>query len=127
MFFRNGRTRLMDDDARARLAKRLSAMSLKNARKEIRALDRDASMKFYRNSIWDEYHTLFTLPNAELSITLVEKDQTAQSNRKIGGGPTGSKAQKVRYEYVGVRVEPLTRPAHKRGDTRPSTLTQRED
>ena len=42
----------MDEAAREQLAQRLSAMSLRDAQKEVRALDPDADMKFWRNSIW---------------------------------------------------------------------------
>jgi hypothetical protein len=116
----------MDEDAREQLAQRLSAMSLREAQREIRALDPEADMKFWRNSVWGEYHTLFTLPNAELSITLVEQGVFSNSNRKVGGGPRGSKAKKIAFQYVGARVEPLTRPAHKRGSTGPSPFVQLE-
>lgn len=104
----------MDEAAREQLAQRLSDMSLKNVRKEITALDPDADMKYFRNAIWDEYHTLYLLPHAGLSITLVEKDQTSNSTRKIGGGPRGWTAKKVSYQYVGARVDLLNRPAYPR-------------
>ena len=101
----------MDESARAQLAQRLKTLSLNNARKEIRALDPDAGMAFWRNTIWDEYHTLWLLPNAGLSVTLVEKEDLRDSTREIGGGPQGSKAQKAEFRYVEARVEPLDRPA----------------
>jgi hypothetical protein len=117
----------MDEAEREQLAQRLSAMSsLREAQKELRALDPDADMKFWRNSIWGEYHTLFTLPNAGLSITLIETDEVKNSQRKIGGGPRGSKAEKITYHYKGARVEALTHPAHKRGGTGPSPFAHRE-
>jgi hypothetical protein len=112
----------MDDDARSQLAQRLSALSFKDARKEVRALDPQADMKYWRNAIWDEIHTLFTLPNAGLSVSLVEKAESKNSNRTIGGGPRGLKGKKVTYKYVEARVELLDRPAHKRGSTGPSPL-----
>ena len=75
----------MDEAEREQLAARLSAMpSLREAQKEVRALDPDADMKFWRNSIWGQYHTLFTLPNVGLSITLIETDQTENTQRNIG-------------------------------------------
>ena len=97
----------MDEAARDQLAQRLSAMSLKDARKEIRALDADANMKYFRNAIWDEYHTLFTLPNAGLNVILVEKGKFEQTDRKIGGGPIGWTALKAEYQYIEARVELL--------------------
>lgn len=104
----------MNEAERAQLAQRLSAMSLKDARKEIRRLDPDADMVFWRNSVWDEVHTLWLLPNAGLSITLVEKANRNRGNRAIGGGPNGLKAEKVDYRYVEARVEPLKRPVRER-------------
>ena len=117
----------MDEAEREQLAQRLSAMSsLREAQKELRALDPDADMKFWRNSIWGEYHTLFTLPNAGLSVTLIETDEVQNSQRTIGGGPRGSKAEKIKYHYKGARVDVLTHPAHKRGGTGPSPFAARE-
>jgi hypothetical protein len=109
----------MDEAAREQLARRLSAMKLSDVRKEIRALDRDAVLKFYRNSIWDEYHTLWLLPNAGVSITLVEKIRLRNGKKEVGGGPRGMKAKEAEYVYVEARVEPLTRPPHKRGGSGP--------
>ncbi|MGQ9851006.1 MAG: hypothetical protein ACUVSU_13255 [Aggregatilineaceae bacterium] len=109
----------MDEAERERLARRLSAMKLSDVRKEIRALDRDAVLKYYRNAIWDEYHTLWLLPNAGVSITLVEKIRTKDGHREVGGGPRGWKAKDVEYVYLEARVEPLVRPPYKRGATGP--------
>ncbi len=97
----------MNETEREQLAQRLSALSLKDARKEIRRLDRAADMKFYRNSIWDEYHTLFLLPNAGLSITLVEKGEVEQLDLPDTAGPKGRKRQALTYSYVGASVAPL--------------------
>ncbi len=105
----------MDETAREQLAKRLSAMKLKQVRNEIRALDPDADLKFHRNAIWGEYHTRWVLPNAGVSITLVEKMDTQDSNKRIGGGPRGLKAQKIRFRYVEARVEPLSHSLNGRG------------
>ena len=116
----------MDEAEREQLAQRLSAMSLRDAQKELRALDPDADMKFWRNSIWGEYQTLFTLPDARLSVTLIEAQKVEDTQKKIGGGPRGSKAQKIEFHYQGARVEPLTHPAHKRGSTGPSPLARQE-
>jgi hypothetical protein len=107
----------MNDSEREQLAQRLSALSLNDARKEILRLDRDANLKYWRNTIWDEYHSLFVLPNAGLSITLVEEqdrrgtdqadDSSANSRRR--------KNQKIAYDYIEARVTPLTRPATNSG------------
>jgi len=99
----------MNEAERAQLAQRLSAMSLKDAHKEIRRLDPDADMVFWRNSVWDEYHTLWLLPNAGLSITLVEKAIFRDSGHAIGGGPRGWKARKAEFRYIEARVAPLER------------------
>jgi hypothetical protein len=116
----------MDEAERKQLAERLSAMSsLREAQKEVRALDPDADMKFWRNSIWGQYHTLFTLPNAGLSISLIETDEVQLSKKNIGGGPRGSKAEKIKYHYESARVDVLTHPAHKRGGTGPSPFAHR--
>jgi len=115
----------MDEVAREQLARRLSAMKLSDVRKEIRALDRDAVLKFYRNSIWDEYHTLWLLPNAGVSITLVEKVRFKDGKKEVGGGPRGMKAKETAFVYVGARVEPLTRPAHKRRGSGPGAALSR--
>lgn len=100
----------MDEAARDQLARRLSAMSLKDVRKEIRALDPAANMAFWRNAIWDEYHTLWLLPNAGISVTLVEKATFENSRHAIGGGPRGTKATKANFRYIEARVAPLERP-----------------
>ena len=110
---------MIDEAAREQLARRLSAMKIKDVRKEIRALDPDAILKYYRNAIWDEYHTLWVLPNAGLSITIVERATVSDSNKEVGGGPRGMKARKVEFVYIETRVEPLLRPAYKRGGTGP--------
>jgi hypothetical protein len=110
---------VIDEATREQLARRLSAMKLKDVRKEIRALDPDAILKYYRNAMWDEYHTLWVLPNAGLSITIVERATISDSNKEIGGGPRGMKAKKVEFVYMETRVEPLLRPAYKGGETGP--------
>lgn len=97
----------MDDTAREQLAQRLSALSIKDARKEIRALDADANMKYWRNAIWDEYHTRFVLPKAGLVVILVEKGKYHESKHAIGGGPKGTTATKAEFQYIEARVEAL--------------------
>ncbi len=114
----------MDDAAREALAQRLSGMKFRKAIREMKNLDRDANMVFYQNSIWDEYQTLFLLPNEGIQITLVERGLVSPSNHEIGGGPSGYKASNKVFEYVEARVEPLDRPAHKRGGSGPSAMKQ---
>jgi hypothetical protein len=105
----------MDETAREKLAQRLSALSLKDARKEIYRMDPDTELKFFRNSIWDEYHTLFLMPNQDLSVTLVEKRDKDTLNKVDPASATRNrKKQEIDYNYVEARVEPLTRPALKR-------------
>ncbi len=103
----------MDEAAREQLAQRLSAMNLKEVRNEIRSLDADADMVFWRNAVRDEYQTQWLLPNAGVSIILVEKNNLQASERAIGGGPGKWNAQKADYHYVEARVQPLTRPVKK--------------
>lgn len=105
----------MDESERDQLARRLSALTWNQARQEIYKLDRAADMKYYRNTRWHEYHTLFTLPNAGLAITLVESATITPSSKPNAAGPTGSTLQTTTYHYDRARVELLERPAHKRG------------
>jgi hypothetical protein len=112
----------VDEASRKQLAQRLGAMKLNEARGEIRALDRDANMVFWRNAMWDETQTRYLLPNAGLSITLVEKTNEHDDNKTIGGGPRGTHAIEVEYHYVEARVDLLDRPAHKRGTNGPAPL-----
>lgn len=107
----------MNDAERDQLAQRLSAMSLKDARSEIRKVDPAADMKYFRNAIWDEYHTLFLLPNAEISVTLVEKVDTGPSDstdhtRPRTSAPTLTRAT---YTYESARVAPLDSRRNSRG------------
>lgn len=103
----------MNEAEREELAQRLSAMSLKEVRNEIRRIDPNANLKFFRNSIWDEYHTLWLLPNAELSIILVEKGNVEKTNLPDHAGPTGQKRNAIEYDFVEARVDPLNRPVAK--------------
>ncbi len=113
---------MMDEAAREELAQRLSKMTLRQAVREMRNIDPDANMVFWRNAIWDEIHTLFLLPNKGVEVRLVEKSTESEPLREIGGGPRGTKARRADYEYVGARVVPLSRPAFKRGGTGPSPM-----
>jgi hypothetical protein len=100
----------MDESEREQLAQRLSALSFSDARKEILRLDPDANLKYWRNAIWHEYHTLFLLPNAGLSITLVEEQEQKKTNELDDGAANPKRHKKidVLYSYLEARVEPLT-------------------
>lgn len=113
----------MDEAAREDLAQRLSDMSLRDAVREMRNIDPDANMVFWRNAIWHEYHTLFLLPNEDVEVRLVETSSVSEPKREVGGGPSGTMARSTAYQYIGARVAPLDRPAYKRGGTGPSPLS----
>jgi hypothetical protein len=98
----------MDDTERQELADRLSGMdTLKAARKEIMRLDRRAELKIWRNSIWNEYHSLFVLPNQGVEITLIETMDTGQMNDLVASSHHDQKKLKVGFDYRGARVDPL--------------------
>ena len=103
----------MNDAERQQLADRLSGLSFRQAHREMRKLDPDAVLKYYRNSMWDEYHTLWLLPNKDLAITLVEKSDIDTLNQREYGAPPWKRRLSVSYRYVGARVEPLERPVAK--------------
>ena len=117
----------MDEAAREKLAKRLSAMSLREAQRELRQYFISACGSSWRNAVRHEYHTLWVLPQQGVAVTLVERETLVPSDREIGGGPRGTKALRAAYEYVEARVAPLTRPAHKRGAHGPSPLKRLEE
>jgi hypothetical protein len=97
----------MDETERQDLARRLSEMKFKDVRKELRRIDPDADLKVYRNSMWDEYHTLYVLPNADLSVTLVEKMDLDETDIPVASGPGDQKKLKREFNYVEARVTPL--------------------
>lgn len=101
----------MDEQQRAALAKRLKALPIRKAIREINTMDRAANMKYWRNSRWHESHTMFELPTLKLKITLVEQARYHESDRLVGGGPDGWKAIDANYEYIDVRVEEFEPPA----------------
>lgn len=103
----------MNETERRQLADRLSGMSFKNAHREMRRIDRDAVLKYFRNSIWDEYHTLWLLPNEGVEITLVEKADVDTLDKRDYSGPPSRRKLGVKYEYAEARVEPLERPVAK--------------
>lgn len=105
----------MNATEREQLAKRLSALTWKEARKEVFRLDPDANLKFFRNSIWDEYHTLYLLPNLGVQITLVDKQEKDTMEKddpaSMLGRVLGRRHKKaIDFNYVGARVEELQRP-----------------
>ncbi|WP_119068787.1 hypothetical protein [Aggregatilinea lenta] len=102
----------MNETERDQLAQRLSAMSWKDARKEMRRLDPAAVMKFFRNSYHDEYRTLYLLPSQRVSVTLVEKQDADVTDKAVLSAP-GENKLSVSYDYVGARVAPLERPVSK--------------
>ncbi len=114
----------MDESAREQLAERLSKMKLRHAMREMRSIDPNANMVTWRNSIWDEFHTIFLLPNEGVEVRLIEKSTVKESkrNREIGGMPSGVMSRSAEYEYVEARVTALDRPAFKRGGTGPSPM-----
>jgi len=103
----------MNETERQQLADRLSGMSFRNAHREMRRIDRDAVLKYFRNSMWDEYHTLWLLPNEGLEITLVEKADVGMLNKRDFSGPPTRRKEGVAYEYAEARIEPLERPVAK--------------
>lgn len=116
----------MDEAARQDLAQQLGEMKIRKAMRTVRNMDRDANMIMWRNAVKDEYHTVFLLPNEGVIVTLVEQNSVSASERKIGGGPQGLKAQNVEFTYVEARVTDLERPAQKRGGSGPSPLKRAE-
>ena len=92
----------MDEQDRQSLAKHLAGMKLRRARNEIRRLDPNATLKYYRNAIGkNEWHTAYELPNIGLKVTLVEEPRKE--------GIMGSYLVRSKPVYVEARVEPLTR------------------
>ena len=102
----------MKETERDQLAQRLSAMSWKDARREIERLDPEAVLKYFRNSYHDEYRTLYVLPRRGISVTLVEKQDADVLNEQVLTD-FGKKKLRVEFDYIGARVEPLGRPAEK--------------
>ncbi|MBN1565683.1 MAG: hypothetical protein JXA10_17700 [Anaerolineae bacterium] len=102
----------MDDAQREALIERLKGMvvrhgtfEVRHGARELRDIDKDAVMKFWRNSLQGSYQTVFELPNAGVKVILVEKMTSADTDHVVGGGPTGWTAKKSEYELVDVRIE----------------------
>lgn len=91
----------MNEHERQALAEHLAKLSYKKARAEIRRLDTAATLKYWRNSIGNEWHTAYDLPNVGVRVTLVEKPQREPLHL--------SNLEKVTPIYIEARVEPLRR------------------
>ncbi len=94
----------MNDKEKETLAKHLAGLKYKRARAEIRKLDTDAVLKYWRNAIHKEWHTLYELPNVGLRVTLVEipkRTPIQRTERHI------AQLERVEPEYVEARVEDL--------------------
>lgn len=64
----------MNDQERLKLAEHLAKMKFGRARSEIRRLDTDAKLKYFRNSFGTRrWHTMYELPNEGVKVTLVEQ------------------------------------------------------
>jgi len=99
---------MMDAAEREELQRRLSEMKFNKVRREIFRLDPKAEMKYWRNSIWDEYHTLYVLPTEGIVVVLVEKQDREETNDAVAASPKKQiKQERVAFEYVGARVQPI--------------------
>jgi hypothetical protein len=99
---------LTGETEREVLARHLSNLALGDAIREIGNVDCDANMVMWRNPTGDEFHTVFLLPNAELTITLVEKNIGVSSAHG-----TGAKARSSDIRYIDVRITDLERVVFK--------------
>ena len=81
------------------LAERLAKLSYKKARKEIRKLDPDANLKYWRNAIGAVWHTAYELPNKGIKVSLLEKPEREPilQSYMVTAKPV----------YIEARVEPL--------------------
>ncbi|MFP4322631.1 MAG: hypothetical protein ACLFTK_09270 [Anaerolineales bacterium] len=94
----------MNEKERQALAEHLASLKYKRARAEIRKLDTDARLKYWRNAIHNEWHTTYELPNVGLRVTLVEvprREPVKHTDRHI------AHLERVTPEYVEARVENL--------------------
>jgi hypothetical protein len=91
----------MNEKDRQELAERLAKLSYKKARSEIRKLDPNANLKYWRNAIGAEWHTAYELPNEGIKISLLEKPEreAIYQSALVTATPV----------YVEARVEPLNR------------------
>ena len=101
----------MDKAGREQLARRLSEMRFHHAQREMRRLDDRADMKTFRNSIWNEYHTIYVLPTVGVKVVLVERVEMTETDLPEYSRPRGSAHRDAtKFSYVEARVEPLDRP-----------------
>ena len=91
----------MNEQERQTLAEHLAKLNYKKARAEIRKLDASAKLKYWRNSVKNEWHTLYELPTVGIKVTLVEVAEREPIHL--------STLEKVSPVYVEARVEPLKR------------------
>ncbi|KAB2906121.1 MAG: hypothetical protein KJ064_11320 [Anaerolineae bacterium] len=64
----------MNEQERLKLAEHLAGMKFQRARSEIRKLDPQANLKYFRNAFGTQrWHTAYELPNEGIKITLVEQ------------------------------------------------------
>lgn len=89
----------MNEKERQELAQRLADLSYKKARAEVRKLDPDANLKYWRNAIGGEWHTAYELPNKGIKVSLLEKAEyePIYQSYMVTAKPI----------YVEARVEPL--------------------
>lgn len=62
----------MNDQELQNYAQHLASLSYKKARAEVRKLDTSANLKYWRNAVKNEWHTVYELPKVGLKVTLVE-------------------------------------------------------
>ena len=92
----------MDVQERQALAQHLASLKLNKARKEIRRLDPEATLKTYRVAVGqNEWHTMYDLPGIGLRIRLVEEPRKAPI--------LGSYLVRSKPVYVEARIEELAR------------------
>ena len=94
----------MDTQERQDLAQHLAEMTYKRARREVRKLDPNAVLRYWRNSVGPNYwHTMYVLPGVGLKVTLIEEHQTEpiKDSHLVRANPV----------YVEARVEAWSPPA----------------
>jgi hypothetical protein len=96
----------MTEQERQNLAERLAKVSYKKARAQVRSLDTQAKLKYWRNAIKHEWHTMYELPNMGLRVTLVEIPVREPISKQ---GPNGVHLVSVDPQYVEARVEEFKR------------------
>ncbi|NJL94563.1 MAG: hypothetical protein HC915_12990 [Anaerolineae bacterium] len=70
------------------LAEHLAKMRMKRARNEIRRLDTEARLKFWRNAVgMQEWHTTYELPGLGVRVVLVENRCIRPPAKRAWCGP----------------------------------------